>query len=184
MFVQGQNTMLNHCWVQRLWSMVLCAIIGLAVGIIWSYLLGPLTDELASRAFSFSLCTGGLTITGIVVGGIRRFPGCVGAIVGGLSLTIFTIIVGPKDGWIVLWIMILGTAGLLGGSIIGGIFCMFRRRFVDISRNCPEDPKVNLDQFQPTDTLSRTNEERITRTRSKGEFKLESEKEQQKRGMA
>lgn len=102
------------------------AIIGLAVGIVWSFLLKPFTDELGSLGFSFFLCTAGLTLAGTVVGMIRRLPGCVGTVLGGVCLSVVAIIVGPKDGWIVPWIMVFGIAGSVGGSIIGGIFYSLR----------------------------------------------------------
>jgi hypothetical protein len=130
--IKDKNRLTKPFWLRRLCSVLLCAILGLTVGIVWSYMLSPLTDELSSRSFSLLFCTSGLIFTGIVVGGVRRFPGCVGAVVGTLSFSIFATIAGPKDGWIVLWIIVLGLAGSIAGSIIGGLFYITIRPFEDM----------------------------------------------------
>jgi hypothetical protein len=96
--------------------------VGLAVGVAWAVVIGPATDGPPSILHSLVIYTTGCAITGAIVGAVRRLPVTVGFTAGVLTLTAIAIIVGLWDGWIVLWVEILGGSGLLCGAVIGGVY--------------------------------------------------------------
>src|SRR5262249_40033816 len=106
----------------RFVSAFIGAVIGLGVGIFWAITFGPLTDGPPSIKLSFLVYSTGFTITGLVVGAIRRLPLLVGIVTGSLVLSYWAIILGPKDAWGVLWVMVFGGSGLFWGFFIGCIY--------------------------------------------------------------
>jgi hypothetical protein len=101
--------------------------IGLVVGVAWAA-FGPLTDGPPSLWLSLAVYATGFAVTGGVVGAVGRFPELVGLSAGFLALTVLAVIVGPKDGWVVLWVLAFGGSGLLWGPVIGLLFRLFRPR--------------------------------------------------------
>ncbi len=76
---------------------------------------------------SFLVYTTGFTFTGFVVGAIQRLPALVGTATGLLALSTWALIVGPKDGWMVLWVTIFGGSGLFWNVLIGCFFWIAHR---------------------------------------------------------
>lgn len=118
--------------------------VGLAVSVCWTALIGPLTDGPPSLMLSLTVYAIGFTITGAIVGAIRRVPGIVGFIAGSLTLTAIAIIVGPKDGWLLLWIMVFGGSGYLCGAVIGGLWYALEQYYLRNSRSA--EPGAAADQ--------------------------------------
>jgi len=106
----------------RLFSAGVGTTIGLFAGLLWTLLFGPMTDGPPSIELSLLVYTSGFAFTGFTVGVIRIFPVPFGTTIGFLSLSTWAIIVGPKDGWVGLWIMLFGGSGLVWGATIGGIY--------------------------------------------------------------
>jgi hypothetical protein len=104
------------------------ATIGLTIGAAWTAVFGPLTDGPPSLWLSLAVYTIGFAVTGAVVDIVRRFPELVGLSSGSLTLAVLAVLVGPKNGWIVLWVFVFGGAGLLWGTILGVLFRFFRPR--------------------------------------------------------
>jgi hypothetical protein len=102
-------------------SALLGSCIGLSIGIIWTLIFGPLTDGPPSIRLSFLMYTTGFAATGFVVGIVQRSPVLVGAIAGSVIMSTWVYIVGPHDGWIVMWMIFIGGSGLVWGSVIGMI---------------------------------------------------------------
>jgi hypothetical protein len=111
------------------WSSILLGIaVGLVVGLAWTALFGPLTDGPPSLKLSLSVYTIGFSIAGAIVGAVRKFPEVVGLAAGSLTLSVVAVIVGPKDGWIVMWVMMFGGSGLLCGAVIGALYRLVKAR--------------------------------------------------------
>src|SRR5262249_26041437 len=111
------------------WSSILRGIaVGLVVGLAWTVLIGPLTEGPPSLRLSLAVYTIGFSIVGAIVGAVRRFPEMVGFAAGLVTLTLLAVIVGPKDGWIILWVMVFGGSGLLCGAMIGLLYRLVRGR--------------------------------------------------------
>ena len=106
----------------------ICGALGLLVGLAWAAVFGPFTDGPPSLALSFVVYSSGLALTGFVVGWINRAPAGIGALAGVGILVVWAIVVGPKDGWIVIWLVAFGGSGLIWGTIIGCIWLGIRRR--------------------------------------------------------
>jgi hypothetical protein len=102
------------------------AMIGLVVAAGWTAVFGPLTEGPPSVWLSLVVYTIGFATTGTVVGAVGRFPELTGLSAGFLILAVLAVIVGPKDGWIVIWVVVFGGSGLLWGSVIGLLFRFFR----------------------------------------------------------
>ncbi|MFO7905587.1 MAG: hypothetical protein ACQESR_24460 [Planctomycetota bacterium] len=101
--------------------------VGLCVGILWTMVFGPLTAGPPSMCLSFLVYTTSFTFTGFVVGTMQRLPLLVGAVTGFLTLLMWALIVGPKDGWMALWVIMFGGSGLFCGILIGCLFWITRR---------------------------------------------------------
>lgn len=116
-------------WNSRFTSVLRGGAAGMIVGSVWTALIGPLTDGPPSIGLSFVVYTTTLTCTGLVVGAVQRLPALIGLGMGWLTLSIAAIIVGPKDGWMLLWLMVFGGSGVICGPMVGGLFLFLRRRF-------------------------------------------------------
>jgi hypothetical protein len=110
----------------RVGSALLGGGIGLVVGVFWTIVFGPLTDGPPSIALSFVMYTTGFCVTGLAVGAIQRYSILVGALIGLLAMAAWTLIVGPRDGWITLWLMVFGISGIFWGAVIGFCFWVLR----------------------------------------------------------
>lgn len=118
----------------RLLSAGLGTTIGLFVGILWALFFGPVTDGPPAIGLSLIVYTTGFAFTGLVVGMIQILPVLTGTMFGFLSLSTWAFIVGPKDGWMGLWITIFGGSGLVWGALIGGIY-WYVYRFIFTQQN-------------------------------------------------
>lgn len=131
--------------------------IGLGVGVFWSVVLAPLTARPSSVVLAFLVYATGLAVTGFVVGLVRRVPPLVGALVGAASLCVWAFLVGPKDGWIGLWFLVLGGSGLLWGTVIGAVFWFLWQRpgprsaDVDALPETPDNPYSSPQTGSPAD---------------------------------
>ena len=112
----------------RWWSILIGAGIGLVVGAAWTAVFGPLTDGPPSVWLSLAVYTSGFGVTGALVGAVRRSPELVGLSAGFLTLAVLAVIVGPKDGWLMLWVLVFGGSGLIWGAVIGVLFRFLGRR--------------------------------------------------------
>lgn len=108
--------------------MALGAAIGLSIGLGWSAIFGPATDGPPSLLLSFIVYSSGFTLTGVLVGFFEKVPPATGALLGLVILSVMAVIVGPKDGWIVLWLFAFGGSGLFWGFVIGAIYFAFVAR--------------------------------------------------------
>ena len=106
----------------RFISALLGAGIGLAVGIFWTFVFGPVTDGPPSIGLSLLVYSTGFTTTGLAVGAIQRLPILVGIVTGTVVLSWWALAIGPQDSWMVLWLIVFGGSGLFWGGIIGCIF--------------------------------------------------------------
>jgi hypothetical protein len=39
----------------------------------------------------------------------------------------WAVVVGPNDGWLLTWLIMLGSAGVVGGAIVGALFYLLAR---------------------------------------------------------
>ena len=108
----------------RVPSIAVGGVIGLVVGSIWTAIVGPFTDGPPSIALSFAVYALSLTLTGVTVGAVQRVPALVGLGTGVFLLLCAAFIVGPSDGWIMIWLIIFGGSGFLCGPLIGGVYYM------------------------------------------------------------
>lgn len=108
---------------------VIGASIGLLAGVFWAAVIGPHTDGPPSLTLSFIVYSTGFALTGFVVAVSNRFSPIVGAIAGLGILSLWAIVVGPKDGWLVLWLIVFGGSGALWGALIGLVWLVIRRQF-------------------------------------------------------
>jgi hypothetical protein len=60
-------------------------------------------------------------MAGALVGLKRRLPELWGAVGGLLAMSLVALVVGPKDGWMVLWLVFYGGSGAIGGLVTGAI---------------------------------------------------------------
>jgi hypothetical protein len=97
--------------LKRLIGILLGSIIGLIIGAIWS----P-SDDLSFPIYA--IC---FAITGAAVGAVGRSHELVGLAVGFITFSVLAVIVGPKDGWLIIWVVAFGAFGLISGTIVGAI---------------------------------------------------------------
>jgi hypothetical protein len=125
--VVGMNESVTNRSTRRWDAVVQGATIGLLVAVVWTAFVGPLTDGPPSIALSFIVYAIGFTVTGALIGARQQRPELTGLEAGLAILFILALIVGPKDGWIVIWVSIFGLSGVICGPTIGMIFRLFRR---------------------------------------------------------
>jgi hypothetical protein len=106
----------------RMFSAILGSGIGLAVGVLWTIVFDQSTGGAGSLRRLFLVFTTGLTITGLAVGTIQRLPLFVGAVIGLLAMSAWALVVGPRDGWIIVVLFFWGVSGLVCGLLIGCLF--------------------------------------------------------------
>lgn len=124
---EGEKNQLKRIGIQRLRSTLIGASIGFVLGSVWAALIGPITDGPPSLNLSLFIYTGAFTLTGAVVGAIQRLPGLIGPTVGTVIFSVLAIIIGPKDGWLMIWMMVFGFSGMIGGCVIGIVFYYCRK---------------------------------------------------------
>jgi len=105
-----------------------CAVIGAACGLFWTAVFGPFTAGPPSLMLSALVYTSGFALTGVAVGLAKSSALFVGPLSGMLILSAWAIIVGPRDGWLLLWLVIFGGSGLIWGFVIGGLGMLVIRR--------------------------------------------------------
>jgi hypothetical protein len=125
----------------RLFSVFIGATIGFLISACWTALIGPLTDGPPSIVLSFFVYALGLTAAGAVVGAVHRLPELVGLTAAFVALSSLALVVGPPDGWMVVWLIVFGGSGCLCGPVIGVLFRLVRPR-VSPSRNRHPGSKV------------------------------------------
>ena len=105
-----------------------CGALGFVVGLAWAAIFGAFTDGPPSLTLSFIVYSTGFALTGFVVGWSNRAPAGIGALAGAGILVAWAVMFGPKDGWIIIWLVSFGGSGLIWGTIIGCIWGGIRRR--------------------------------------------------------
>ena len=112
----------------RMLPMLLGTGIGLGVGVVWTMIFGPVFDGPPSITLTALVSITGLSFTGFAVGLFPKNTFMIGSIAGGLSMSTLAFIVGPRDGWIVIWLFLYGGSGIFCGCIIAGVYSSLQNR--------------------------------------------------------
>ena len=103
------------------WLSILRGIaLGMLAGIPASAFLSTDADLRGARLWFFLLFLLGFAAVGGIVGAVGKFPELVGLAAGAVIFTTLAVILGPMDGWMCMYIMFLGGAGVFHGVVIGG----------------------------------------------------------------
>ena len=103
------------------WCFVSGGAIGVLIGFAWTIFWTQILGFRNAQHVHLLCFTFGFMATGLIAVAVRRLPILVGLAAGALVMGIMAVIIGPRDGWIVVAVIVYGCSGAICGPLIGAL---------------------------------------------------------------
>ena len=100
-------------------SVFVGTVLGLVAGLASSLFFSEALEGVPPRGYVFLFFTSTFLFAGFAVGLLKVLPPLIGCVTGLIVMVVFVMVLGPKNGWIGLWVFLFGGSGMVGGSCIG-----------------------------------------------------------------